>query len=504
LDEKEIRVNFYTKLALGVLGVGLLAGVWYADEHYTKKEEEQKKTAGKALNFETEKVRKVTAKTDSGTLVFERKDALASWSFEEPKGTTKPDADAVNNLLSALQSLNVETDLAGSEAAAKTGSKEGENFGFGKPKGTFALTLEGGKELSLVVGSEVSVGSTSGSTFNALSLYATSPSRDKVLVVGSSISSTLKKTFADYRSKAVGDFTTADVKSLVVKKGADFVVDMTKNDSTWKITAPHEYNADMNNIGLYFDKIQKLRVDAVTEMSALNPEKLASMGLAVPTASISLLGADKKVIQNISVGMTKEKMFLTLADGAVGSVEIGKFSDLIPETKYFRDRRVMRDISMADAVKLTTPSGRRFHKEGEKWYFNSGAEVATKQPDVKSTTTAAALASPTPSNAKASDKDAETVFSQWEFIVADDILDNPTGSLKEFGLDKPIQKLSFEFRDNKPAPVEILVGNRVPKNEKLVYVKRGDKAEIFAVETQWLEALGRMNGQTGTSPQAHK
>ena len=512
-------MNYYTKLALGVLGAGLLVGVWYADEHYTKKEEEQKKVSGKALNFETDKVRKVSVTTPAGALIVERKDGTSPWTFVEPKGTTKPDADAVNNLLAALQGVSVETELTGSEAATKAGSKEAAGFGFDTAKGSFALTLDGGKEVSLTVGNEVSVGSSSGTTFNALSLYAKSPSREKVLVVGSSISSTLKKTFADYRSKAVGDFATSDVKSISVKKGAETVADMTKTESAWKITAPRELVADTNNIGLFMDKLQKLRVDTITEAAALTTEKNAEFGLASPTATLEIKGADNKVLQTIHVGMTKSMIYLTLPDGAVGTVELGKFSEIVPELKYFRDRRVMRDLSMGDAVKMTTKAGREYHKEGENWYFStsdhktaaaapkieaSPAGSEAQKSDAKSTSSETAQATATPVNAKASDADAQTVFGQWEFIVADDIVDNPSGPLKEFGLDNPIQKLTFGFRDNKTPQIEVLVGNRVPKNEKLVYVKRGDKPEIFAVETQWLEALGRMDGQVGKSPQAQK
>lgn len=494
-------MNFATKLALGVLGVGALAGAWYADEHYTKKEQEEKATASKALNFETEKVRKISLRTKDLAFTFERKDGTSDWTFVEPANGPKPDQDAVNNLVAAVQSISVETTLEGTQEAVKqsgvgaAGSGDAAaKFGLKEPRAQVEVTLDGGATQKVFLGNDVGIGSESGSTFNALSTYASSPSRDKVLVVGSGVVSATKKTLTDFRTKIAGDFKSSDVKAISVQKAGAPGIELAKGEKEWSLTAPAAYLADNNNVGLFLDRWARLRVEKVTEKEALNSDNREGMGLGSPAAVVEVKGDGGKVLQSFQVGLTKEALFVTMADGAVGSVDLNQFTELVPELKFFRDRRVMRDVAMADVVKIRTASGKEFRKEGANWYA-VGADAAT--------TPAAPGAA---SAGKTSSKDAYDVFSQWEFLVADDIIDNPTAIQTEYGLDNPIGRLTFAFKEGGPKDVEVVVGNRVSKNEKLVYVKRVDKPEVYAVETQWLDALGRLDGAApeGKDPQAKK
>ena len=500
-------MNFYTRLALGVLGVGVIAGAWYADEYYTKKEQEEKKVTAKALNFETQNVRKLVMKTSDSQFAFERKDAAAKWEMIDPAKGVKPDEDAVNNLVSALQSLSVETELEGSEDGAKSGSAEFAKFGFDKPKGEFSVFLEGGKELKLAIGNELSVGSSTSSTFTALSLYATTPERKKVLVVNSAISSSLKKSYSDFRTKVAGEFVTADVEGILLSNNLGLHVELTKGDKGWKITQPADLAADFNNVGLFLDKWGKLRTDKVIEKDTLKSEDLATYGLSAPNATVEFRGKDAKLLQKFEVGLNKEAMFVTMADGSLGQVELSKFADYVPALKFFRDRRIMRDLLMADVQKLVTKSGKEFQKEGEAWYQNSADKAAAAPVDTTSPNSSdkkTSTSDATQPSAKVADKDAQEVYTQWEFMTADDVIDKPMESLSNMGLEPPVQKVTFQFREGSSKPVEVLVGNKVPKDEKLVYVKRVDKNEIFTVESKWLEALNRIDGSPGQSPQAQK
>lgn len=494
-------MNFSTKLAWGVLGVGAIAGAWYADEHYTKKEQEEKAASSKALNFETEKVRKITLRNSDGVFSFERKDGVSDWAFVEPAGGPKPDQDAVNNLVAAVQTISVERQLDGTEEAARQSgvgaSGAGDaaaKFGLKEPRAQVEVVLDGGATQKVFLGNDVGIGSESGSTFNALSLYAASASRDKVLVVGSSVVSATKKAFGDFRTKVAGDFKSADVKGISVQKRGAPALELQKGEKDWSLTAPAAYLADSNNVGLFLDRWSRLRVETVTEKSALTDEKRIEMGLQDPAALVQVKGDGGATLQSFEVGLTKDGLFVTMADGAVGSVDMNQFADLVPDLKTFRDRRVMRDVTMADVTKIRTTSGKEFHKEGANWYAVGADATATPAP------AGAASAG------KTSSKDAYDVFSQWEFLVADDIIDNPSERLAEYGLENPISRLSFLFPEGGASPVEIVVGNRVPKNEKLVYVKRVDKPEVYAVETQWLDALGRLDGAApaGQDPQAKK
>jgi hypothetical protein len=299
------------------------------------------------------------------------------------------------------------------------------------------------------------------------------------------------------------------VRGVVVTKAAESSrIQLSKGEKDWSITSPRELLADANNVGLFLDRWSRLRVEKVTEKAAVSDSNKESLGLAAPAATIEILGAEGKVLQKFELGMTTESMYVTMADGAVGNVDLGQFTDLVPDLKYFRDRRVMRDVSLGDVVKLRTSSGREYQKEGSNWYAVGEAAKTTAPAPAPSSAAKPADGDATPaagSAGKTSSKDAYDVFSQWEFLVADDVVDNPSSNLTDYGLSTPIARLVFGFKDGGPAPVEVLVGNRVPSNEKLVYVKRVDTPEVYSVETQWLEPLARMDGSAvGKDPQAKK
>ena len=481
-------MNYATKLALGVLGVGALVGVWYGDEYYTKKEEETKKHDSKVVNFESEKARKFTLVNAAGKFVFERENATANWKMLEPKAA-RPDQDAVNNLLSSLQSMVLETELTGTEKVVVPGSTELAQYGLDKPRLEMLVEGEDKNTHKVAVGADLNIGNANGSSFNALSVYAFTPDRKKLLVVGSSVIGNSKKMFSDFRTKLAGDFVTGDVKSIVLTRPGGVKVEMAKADKDWKIIQPKALLADANNVGLYLDKLSRLRADKITEKEALTPDILAGLTLNPPLFSVELKAADGKVLQKFDMGITKQAVFITMADGAVGSVDLNQWTDLAPELKYFRDRRVTRGIAMSEVARMTTQLGKSFQKEANSWYA-AGATGAAPEPGKTAE--------------KVANKDAGQFFSDWEFMTADNVLDaSEATKLSDFGLDKPLLSFTFEFADKAKAPVKVSVGNRVPKNEKFVYIKRSDSPEVYSVETAWLETLNRMNGQ-GESPQAKK
>jgi hypothetical protein len=489
-------MNFLGKISLAAAAVAALGGVMYWDEYSTKKEEEQKSAQSKALTFEISQVRKLSLENESGKFVFERENATSDWKMLEPKAI-RPDQDAVNNVLSSIQSLTVNSELK--ETEKFTQGTEAAKYGLEKPRIAFDLTLEGNKTKKLHIGSDLGLGTKSGEKLNAISVYAFNPERKNLLVVGSTVVSAGKKTFADFRTRQVTDFKAAEAEKLVLTKNTGEKIEVTKADGKWKVKLPRELEADENNMSLFLDRLSNLKAEKVTEQTEATPEKLATMNLVTPNAVIEIIGKENKVIQSVKLGLTPQNIFVTMIDGAVGSLDVNKWTELSPELKYFRDRRVMRGLTMSEISKIKTKSGRTFQKEGAQWYLTE--ETASADP--KNPAAPAAKASPVVAE-KTSDSVAATFFSDWEFMTADDIIDGPEAQdLAKFGLDKPVTKFLFEFSEASKGVEEVFIGNRVPKNEKTVYVKRSSRPEIFAVETSWLDALSKMDG-AGKSPQAQK
>lgn len=491
----------WIKLAIAVgIGAAIWGGLVF-EEQYAEKEQTTKKQEFKLVDFETKDVLKLTVQNKGGRFVFQRETATSNWKMTEPVGP-RPDQDTINNLLAAIQSTTFEqqlTDVQKVADAVKAGDlSAGKDYGFGSDRPFVELDVAANKDagtktrtLKVWLGGDVNIGSGAGAAFNAVSVYAVSSDRNGLLVVGSSVVSSVNKELKDFRSKIIGDFAVTDVKEFELTKNDGTVIALAKTEengqSKWKVTKPKEVKADNNQVGLYLDSWTRLRSDKITEPAAITEQNKGALGLAQPNATLVVKGDAGKVLQKIEIGLTSDALYATMADGAVGRFELGKFPELVPMLKYFRDRRVFSGVSFNDISRLKTASGKVYQKENVSWYLAGATpEADPKKPE------------------KVAIEDARKFVEDWEFATAEDILDaEQTTKLADFGLEKPISRFTLSAADEKKIQVEVLVGNRVPNNEKAVYVKRADTPEVFVMETKWLDVLTRLD-QGGQSPQAKK
>ncbi|MEY2988158.1 MAG: hypothetical protein RJB13_1679 [Pseudomonadota bacterium] len=491
----------WQSIGLAVVAAAAIWGGVFLDEHFAEKEATQQKQDERLLVFESKDVLELTLKNENGQFKFIRENSGANWQLAEPTGA-KPDQDAVNNMIAAVQSAKFEQQIdsgKGIADALKSGdSAAGKDYGFESPRVALTLKLAANKELGtsereakLWLGGDVGIGSGAGSAFNAISLYAVSSDKTGLLVSGHSLASTLGKGLKDLRTKLIGDFIVSEVSTITLSKNDGSVIQIEKKkddgQNQWHVVSPKAIKADNNQVGLFLDSLVRLRADTVTEPSAISDANKGALGLTEPNATLVLKDASGKELQKIDYGLTKEALSLTMSDGAVGSVELTKFTELAPELKFFRDRRVLTDVNFNDVNVLTTLSGKKFQKEGINWY---AADATTQNDDEKMK--------------KAANEDVRRFVEDWEFMTAEDVLDaDEATELSKFGLDKPITQFSLSSTaENKPK-IEVLAGSRVPSNEKAVYVKRTDKPEVFVMESKWLDVLTRLD-QGEQSPQAKK
>lgn len=491
----------WQSMTLAVVAAAAIWGGVFLEEHLAEKEAVQKKQDERLLAFESKDVLQLKLTNKNGEFQFVRDSATSNWQMPVPGGA-KPDQDAVNNMIAAVQSAKFEQQIESGKSVAdglKAGdSAAGKDYGFENPRVSLVLKIAANKELGtpereakLWLGGDVGIGSGAGSAFNAISLYAVSSDKPGLLVAGHSLASTLEKGLKDLRTKFIGDFTVSEVAFIDLSKNDGTTLQLEKrkddNQSQWHVVSPKSIKADNNQVGLFLDSLVRLRADSITEASAITAANRGALGLSEPNATLFLKDASGKELQKIEYGLTTEALYLTMADGAVGSVELTKFSDLAPELKYFRDRRVLTEVNFNDVNVLTTLSGKKFQKEGINWYpLNVNAQKDEKKAE------------------KVADEDVRRFVEDWEFMTAEDVFDaDETTDLSKFGLDKPITQFKLSSTDENKPKIEVFVGNRVPNNEKAVYVKRADKAEVFVMETKWLDVLTRLD-QGEQSPQAKK
>ena len=481
--------NYWLKLGGGLAALAAIIGLWFGDEYYTKKEAEKKKLDEKALAFEPDKVRSIelTVPESVTHLGFTRDDVKADWRMNPPHDAVAADQDAVNNFVSALQELRKERSLGDID--------EGKiaEFGLDKPRRVVKVTLDDGKSIGVEVGGDVRVGKAQGIEFKPLSVYARSTGTKTLLVIPSSALTTLDKKFADFRTKKVVKFKRDEVGQLtfVIPSGP---VTVQRKDGNWQVVAADKtYPGDANAIGLYIDRLERLRADTVIERSELGGSGLAELGLATPRFTVGFKKEDGTLLQDVAIGLNEKNAHLVMADAAIAKVPLDQFDDLSPDVKSFRDLRVMMGVDFSKVSRVVTSKGKIFQKEGQRW-FPVAAEGSS--PGDK-----AALESK-PSPDQDSRSEAATLASDFEFMRASDIIDPENVKTDvEYGLDPPVESFSFEFAEGAPTKkIQVRVGRRVASDEKKVYLNREGSEAVYIVDTAWMDSLKALDDPAKDKP----
>jgi hypothetical protein len=490
LDAQEGGVNsksYWFKVLGALLALGAIVGLWFGDEYYTEKEAEEKKIAEKAVSFKPEDVRQfsVTVPESGTSLTFVRADASAEWSFGAPHEAIAADQDAVNNFLTAINDLRRERELA------EVDEGKLQEFRLQQPRRTLKLKLANNQELGLDIGGDVGVGRNQGVEFKALSVYARALGAKKLLVIPSSALSATDKSFADFRTRKVARFKRDEVEQVDFN-GPAGGFSAARKDGQWQIAASDGkvHTGDANAIGLYVDRMERLRADSVVEKAELGADGLANLGLAVPRVTVSFKKGDGTVLQDVAIGLNEKNVHAIMADGAIARVPLDQFTDLVPDMKSLRDLRVMAGLDFSKIQGLVTTKGNGFRKDGQRWFpaaavGANAADPATKAPDES-------LAR----------SEAATLVSDFEFMRASDIVDPENVKADaEYGLDRPTENFAFEFsQDSAMKRVQVTVGARLPSDDKKVYLKREGSQALFVVDAAWMDALKALDDPAKSKP----
>lgn len=483
-------MNFVSKIALGILATGALGGLYYWDLKRSEKQEEAKLQENRALPFQTAEATHISLQSPKGNLVLQRENKDANWKFSTPQTTVGVDQDSVKSFLDQVNTLDLMQEIPSTEKAVKGDEAARREYGLATPAATFQVTLANGTKHSLSIGSDLSIGKDANAeAAKGMAVYALSSSRNNVILLSSSNTGTFEKSFADFRTKAVATFKTADVAFFDIVRASGDNLSVAKVDGKWMIRKPRELVGDESGITLYLDRMASLKADEVQEAAAADRNKL---GLAPAQATLVLRDKDQKELQRIEMGKETDARFaVTMADGGIGILTSRKWDELAPELKSFRDRRVLRDVAMAEVRKIVTASGKTFERDAKDWYPVGGKAVEIPLPKLTPVANATPNVAATPTEPKKeANRDVGDFFSDFEFLTADDIIDDArTKDLAAFGLDKPQTEFTFIPAEGKGEPVRILVGKKVPNDDKLIYIKRANQDAVFAVEKYWLETL---------------
>ncbi|BBH54122.1 DUF4340 domain-containing protein [Fluviispira sanaruensis] len=474
-------MKYLIKVALGIVAIGALVGVYYGDNYMTEKKEERQKETTYAIFFDTKDVIKFTVQNKNSVFTFARDTFTSPWKIISPI-VVAADQDAVNNILAAIQQIAVQQELPRTEPALKGDKGMLTEFGLENTKNSVTIDLKNSEIKQLFIGHDLDIGKKGGASLNSSSVYAMNPAKKLLLVVNNSFISVLEnKMLSDFRSKRVGDFQGADVAFLEIKSHENDIILVKDKNNKWEMQKPYAWPGDSVFIDEFLGRYQGLLGQKVYENSEVTPELKKKFNLLPPAGVVNFKDSAGKTLQNFEYGITKDGIFVTMKDGAVAQLNLDLWSDLIPKDKYFRNRQVLLGVNL-DHISGIKLSNSTYLRKDNNWYF---VESETQQPSVSQPPNAEVL----------------TFFSNWELMAADDLILNATNEdLVKFGLTKPLKTFAFLLgSDSKSKSIEIIVGNRVPNNEKSVYLKRSDAPTVYIVEAGWLSLLAQLYSVGDTS-----
>ncbi len=486
-------MKYWVKTSLMAAVAAALVGLYFLDEKMSEKKKESERVETRALNFKASDVRGIKLVEGDAVFSFQRESAVGDWKMNEPNKAVRADQDAVNAVLTSAEGITSSLELADTEKVVQGGASEKAPLGLEKPRIVLELTLEDKSVKVLRVGADMDIGTRSVGKFEAQAVYASNNERNSVFVLPSSVLGSLKKGFSDFRTKLASDFRTEDVRSVLVSRSGTAPLRLVKGEKGWTIALPAETPADQNGVASFLSSLSSLKVSKVTEKEMLMPERMSAFGLDKPEVVVELMGENDKPLAKLPFGKAAVGHFVLMADGAVGAVPAEKFMEYAPTYNALRDKRVLRDVPMSGMTRIRTASGKVFTLENGSWYAAERASQAV--PVVSGKIDSKSGVSPTSTPAgKTAVTEAADLFAAWEFMTASEIIDGGgKPSLSLYGLEKTKVRFVLESSDSKTSE-EILVGNRVSNNQKLVYVKRTSRAPVYMVDAGWLDKLTTLDG----------
>jgi hypothetical protein len=394
------------------------------------------------LTFDRDAAKAVSLRVGPLNLRLER-DGTREWRITHPLAA-KGDAGKMAGLLNALTQDQVKSFLD-QPAQAK-------RLGLDPPRGEVKLSLEGGRELTLLVGSHK----------KGEGLYARRAGEPHILLLTEDFAKALPGTVADLRDRTLLALAADQVGRIALQNSKGRMV-LKKADDRWRIVEPEEYAADQRAVEDLVWELTRARVkEFVTDKAAT----LTPYGLDRPAIMIQLWDSADNPLTEASLSKTEkgDGPYARVADSrAVTLAEPRLYDQLAKGVFDFRLRQLLR-FEVWDVGTLALSGNDReivLEKRGEEW--------ALQRPNSGKAKYAAVLAV----------LDALRNL-KWQQIIPD-VSTDPSRT----GLDKPATTVTLTKTDGKLLGT-LLLG----KTEgDLVYAKLQETPEVYAVPATLLKSL---------------
>lgn len=404
-----------TAVALVILA-GLAGYAYFVDSKKPAKDEKPKE---KVFSFERAKakeLRLLPAAADPIRLVKE----ASGWRLLAPNAAPA-DGEAVDALLSSLESLEIEAVVTDSPSALA-------DFGLEPPKLAVEWAIEGQKDpLKLLLGDSVPAGN---------GIYAKLPAAARVFTLPAYLEGSFNKKPFDLRDRSVLHVKRDDVRSLEIG-GPEGSYSLAKDDSgEWALVAPLKTRAGRWSVDGLVGNLESLRMD---EVAAEEAKDLKPFGLDKPVRTVSL-GLGDGTSKRLEIGSSPKDKSYHARDAASRLVVVipgALVDDLAKGMTELRAKRLYE-------VATYEVEGFEVEVEGGKRAF---AKSTTKDKE--------GIDTPKWKKTAPEAKDLDTNKVQDALfaiggVEAQEFVDSPK-DLASYGLDKPALKVTLRFAGGKPA-----------------------------------------------------
>ncbi len=339
-----------------------------------------------------------------------------TWRIVKP---LKADADqsAVDSLTHAIAQAQLTKTIEENPASLAP-------FGLDRPSVVVTITSDKGGALpALDVGKMSPVGG------GAYVKLASSPA---VLMTTSDFPAAVTKQANDLRSRELMSFNMDDANKLTLQSAAGGPIELDKQAGKWQIVQPAHYLADADAVARLLTALANAHIaDFVTD----TPEDLGKYGLAKPQLEVSIFTGKDQTPHSLLFGLEEPDAYkhaiyvkhgsdpyvFSVEDTLIGKVNLSVFD--------LRDKTVMAfDPAKAGRLEIEN-HGKQYTLERDKdgkWQVASGGKSS-------------------PANGAA----VQTFVDELANLKGDKIVADPMADAKNYGLDKPTEKITVYDKDGK-------------------------------------------------------
>ncbi len=266
-------------VALALLA-GLSAWIVFKEAPPGQAPKDDAKASDRAIEFSREALKSITLTSDQGEFRVEKEGD--TWRIAAPI-RTGADKEAIEGLLSAIESAHVERRIGAGE--------ELKTYGLDPPGATLSLDVGEGAPRTLRLGAGNPIGGT---------WYAQLPAGGEVAVITSSGGEFSRKDLLALRDKSLIDLDAWKVRRLAITRPGGSV-SLEKIEDAWTVKTPVEAPADGPTITDLLTALQNLRARSFPAETPTKAE-LRRFGLEPPVARLSLLQEGWDVEKTILFG----------------------------------------------------------------------------------------------------------------------------------------------------------------------------------------------------------